>query len=89
MTQAGFGDEFQITFSKAEDLDFILSNPKIRGVSFTGSSAAGSVIASTAGKYLKKCVMELGGSDPFIVLDDAKVEFAVDIALKSRLANAG
>jgi len=63
-------------------LDFILSNPKIRGVSFTGSSVAGSVIASTAGKHLKKCVMELGGSDPFIVLDDAKVEFAVEVSIQ-------
>ncbi|KAL4484455.1 hypothetical protein ABPG74_019632 [Tetrahymena malaccensis] len=89
MELAGFGDEFQIVYSKQEDLEYIVSNPKIRGVSFTGSSAAGSIIASTSGKYLKKCVMELGGSDPFILLEDANVDFAVEIAIKSRLKNGG
>lgn len=62
-------------------MEFIISNPLIRGVSFTGSSAAGSIIAMTAGKYLKKSVMELGGSDAFIVLEDATAEFAVEVIL--------
>lgn len=59
-----------------------MQNPKIRGVSFTGSSAAGSIIASLSGKYLKKCVMELGGSDPFILLEDANVDFAIKVKIK-------
>ena len=67
----------------------ILSRKEVQGVSFTGSSKAGSIIASAAGKYLKRAVMELGGSDPMIVLKDSDVEFAADIAIKSRLANAG
>ncbi|EAS01675.2 NAD-dependent aldehyde dehydrogenase family protein, partial (macronuclear) [Tetrahymena thermophila SB210] len=89
MEMAGFGDEFQIVNSKQEDFEFIVSNPKIRGVSFTGSSTAGQIIASISGKYLKKCVMELGGSDPFIVLEDSDVNFAVDIAINGRLKNGG
>ncbi|KAL4496396.1 hypothetical protein ABPG72_014626, partial [Tetrahymena utriculariae] len=83
MKMAGFGDEFQIVNSKQEGFKFIVSNPKIRGVSFTGSSAAGQIIASISEKHLKKCVMELGGSDPFIVLEDS------DIAINGRLKNAG
>ncbi|KAL4463061.1 hypothetical protein ABPG74_007062 [Tetrahymena malaccensis] len=89
MEMAGFGDEFQIVNSKQEDFEFIVSNPKVRGVSFTGSSAAGQIIASVSGKHLKKCVMELGGSDPFIVLEDSDVNFAVDIVINGRLKNAG
>ncbi len=59
------------------------------GVSFTGSSKAGKNIAEISGRHLKKTVMELGGSDPFIVLDDADIDLAVNLAIKSRFANAG
>lgn len=59
------------------------------GVSFTGSSRAGTLIASIAGLHLKKVTLELGGSDPFIVLNDADINFATDLALRSRLNNAG
>jgi acyl-CoA reductase-like NAD-dependent aldehyde dehydrogenase len=67
----------------------IIGNPLINGVSFCGSSRAGSILSSIAGKHLKKSVMELGGCDPFLVLPDADVDLAVSLALKSRLANAG
>ena len=50
-----------------------MSHKSVGGVSFTGSSRAGSLIASTAGKYLKRSVMELGGNDPFVVLFDANI----------------
>jgi succinate-semialdehyde dehydrogenase/glutarate-semialdehyde dehydrogenase len=54
-----------------------------------GSERAGSAVAALAGKYLKKSVLELGGSDPFLVLEDADIEKAVEVGLFSRLANAG
>jgi succinate-semialdehyde dehydrogenase/glutarate-semialdehyde dehydrogenase len=88
--EAGFTNkEFQNLITNQKQSELIISNPSIRGVSFTGSTAGGAKIASLAGKYCKKAVMELGGSDPFIVLDDADVEYAVDQGLQSRLRNAG
>lgn len=87
---AGFDSfEFQNVYSSPEQLETIISHPSVSGVSFCGSSNAGSAIAMMAGKYLKKSVLELGGLDPFIVLPDADVEEAVALALKSRLTNAG
>lgn len=58
-------------------------------MSFTGSTAAGKSICTSAGKNLKKSVIELGGSDPFIVMRDCDLNKAVDIAIESRLANSG
>lgn len=76
-------------FPSAEDTDRILGLPEIQGVNFTGSTASGSAIASAAGKHLKKCALELGGNDPFIVFPDADLDLAVKIATKSRLLNSG
>jgi len=88
--KAGFDDfEFQNVLSSPEQLETIVGHPSISGVSFCGSTKAGSAIASVAGKYLKKCVLELGGSDPFVVLADADVKLAADLAMKSRMTNAG
>ncbi|MEM3670198.1 MAG: aldehyde dehydrogenase family protein [Thermoprotei archaeon] len=58
-------------------------------VSFTGSAQTGSVVAAEAGKQIKKCVLELGGSDPFIVVDGSNLEEAAKVATDSRLQNAG
>jgi succinate-semialdehyde dehydrogenase / glutarate-semialdehyde dehydrogenase len=55
-------------------IERILSDPRVAGVTLTGSEAAGARVAQTAGKYVKKCVLELGGSDAMIVLDDADVD---------------
>lgn len=66
-----------------------MANPLVGGVAFTGSSAAGSKIAETAGRHIKKSVMELGGNDPFIVLEDADIEQAAKDAVRGRCANAG
>lgn len=67
----------------------LIADSRIRGVSLTGSRRAGMSVAEQAGKYLKKCVLELGGSDAYVVLDDADVELAADVCTKSRLLNTG
>lgn len=67
----------------------IIAHPLIKGVSFTGSEGAGSKVAEQAGKHLKKVVLELGGSDPFIVLDDAEISYATDLAVLGRFFNSG
>ena len=72
-----------------EDAALLIAHSKIAGVSFTGSDITGANIASTAGKAIKKCVIELGGNDAFIVLEDADIELAVAAAVKSRSINSG
>ncbi|NKY34341.1 NAD-dependent succinate-semialdehyde dehydrogenase [Nocardia speluncae] len=67
----------------------LLRHPAIQGISLTGSERAGSSVAAEAGKNLKKSVLELGGSDPFILLDTADMSETVRIAARARLSNAG
>lgn len=67
----------------------LLSRPEIKGVSLTGSYAAGSAVASTAGKYVKPSLLELGGSNAFVVCEDADMDKAVDLAISARMLNAG
>ncbi|MFY8069308.1 MAG: NAD-dependent succinate-semialdehyde dehydrogenase [Flavobacterium sp.] len=67
----------------------IIANPTIKAVSLTGSEQAGVAVATEAGKHLKKCVLELGGNNAFIVLEDAVLEKAVAIAVNARMQNAG
>lgn len=67
----------------------LIENEQVDGVSLTGSVGAGSEVGSTAGKRLKKMVLELGGSDPFIVLDEANVGQAVEAAIAARMFNTG
>lgn len=67
----------------------LVADPRVRGTSLTGSEPAGSSFASMAGKYLKKSTLELGGSDAFVVLEDADLDKAVETAAFGRLWNAG
>ena len=67
----------------------VIANPIIKAVSLTGSEQAGIAVASEAGKHLKKCVLELGGNNAFIILEDANLEKAVGIAVNARMQNAG
>lgn len=67
----------------------VIANPIIKAVSLTGSEQAGVAVATEAGKHLKKCVLELGGNNAFIVLEDANLEKAVATAVNARMQNAG
>src|SRR5680860_285351 len=67
----------------------LISDKRIKGVSLTGSEAAGASVAEAAGRNLKKSVLELGGSDAFIVLEDADIDKAVEMAIAGRMNNNG
>ena len=90
MHEAGFPEGvFQNLILKTEDIVNVINDPRVQGASVTGSVRAGSAVASEAGKVIKKTVMELGGSDAFIVLEDADLPKAVAAGIKGRFSNAG
>lgn len=87
---AGFGmDIFQHLIIDIESAAKVIANPLIAGVTITGSERAGREVAEIAGKNLKKSVLELGGNDPYIVLQDADLDLAAAQIVKSRLNNSG
>lgn len=88
--EAGFPEGvFQNLIIKRDDVVNVINDPRIQGASVTGSVRAGSAVASEAGKVIKKTVMELGGSDAFIVCEDADIPKAVAAGIKGRYTNAG
>ena len=76
-------------FASFDQVARLIDDPRIRGVTLTGSERAGAAVAERAGRNLKKSVLELGGSDPFIVLEDAPLEPTLDNALWGRMNNTG
>lgn len=76
-------------FVSTDQVASLIDDPRIRGVALTGSEAAGAVVAARAAQNLKKSTMELGGSDAFIVLDDADLDQAVKHAVSGRMGNSG
>ena len=87
---AGFPDGlFRSVFLSNEGAAGVIADPRVRAVTLTGSDRAGSQVAARAGRHLKKTVLELGGRDPFIVLEDAELARAASIAAEARLQNSG
>ena len=88
--EAGFEKGvFQSFLIESKQVEYVIQHKTIKAVTLTGSEAAGSKVAATAGKAIKKTVLELGGSDPFLLLEDADVPEAVAMAVKSRFLNCG
>ena len=80
---------FQVVLADVEQTQRLITDERVQRISFTGSNETGFKIAMAAGSVGKKCVLELGGSDPFIVLNDAPLDLVVPQAVKSRFINAG
>jgi len=80
---------FQALLVGSASVPAIIADPRVVAVTVTGSEAAGRSIAAAAGEHLKKAVLELGGSDPFVVLASADVDRAVVVAVKARMVNSG
>ncbi len=76
-------------YASSQQVATIIADPRVQGVSLTGSEAAGSAVAEVAGKHLKKVVLELGGSDPFILLSTDDMDATVESAVAARLDNSG
>ena len=76
-------------FATHDQIEQVIGDPRIAGVSLTGSERAGAVVAAIAGKNLKKCVLELGGSDPYIILDTDDAAAAAELAWETRISNTG
>jgi succinate-semialdehyde dehydrogenase/glutarate-semialdehyde dehydrogenase len=88
--KAGFPENlFRTLMIGSRSVDAVIEHPLIRAATLTGSGPAGRAVASKAGAMLKKTVLELGGSDPYLVLEDADLDLAATIGTKGRLVNSG
>ena len=85
---AGFpAGAYQNLYADSKQIETVIADDRVQGVSLTGSERAGAAVAETAGRYLKKVVLELGGSDPFILLSTDDMDYAVDAAIAGRNDN--
>ncbi len=88
--RAGFHrDAFQALLIESDQTAAVIDDPRVKAVTLTGSERAGAAVASRAARQLKKSVLELGGSDPFVVMPSADLEKAAAIGVKSRTVNSG
>ncbi|CAN5638256.1 NAD-dependent succinate-semialdehyde dehydrogenase [soil metagenome] len=88
--RAGFPEGvFQTLLIETEQTEKLLEDPRVKAVTLTGSEHAGAAVASSAARQLKKSVLELGGSDPFIVMPGARFQEALETAIKARMINTG
>lgn len=88
--EAGFPQGvFQTLLTDASGVDSLLRMSAVKAVSLTGSTGAGSAVAAVAGKHIKKSLLELGGSDPYLILEDADIDAAAQACVNSRLINSG
>ncbi|MCL4115275.1 UNVERIFIED_CONTAM: hypothetical protein GTU68_059198 [Idotea baltica] len=81
--------QFTTLLMSTDDIEEVIAHQAVKGVTLTGSGLAGSSVAAMAGKHLKKTVLELGGSDPYIILPNADVALAAEECAKARLMNTG
>ena len=88
--EAGFPEHlFRTLMISNKQVDAVIEHPLVRAVTLTGSGRAGRAVAGKAGAMLKKTVLELGGSDPYVILEDADIEVAANVSTKGRLVNSG
>jgi len=88
--RAGFDEGiFQTLLIEAQEVEKVIVDPRVQAITLTGSEKAGSAVASTAARYIKKSVLELGGSDPFIVMPSGDFESTLRAAIKARTINNG
>ena len=87
---AGFPKNvFQTLLIGSRQVDAVIEHPHVKAVTLTGSTPAGRAVARKSGEMIKKCVLELGGSDPYIILEDADIEITVEKCVISKLINSG
>jgi succinate-semialdehyde dehydrogenase/glutarate-semialdehyde dehydrogenase len=88
--EAGFPEgAYENVYASNEQIEWVIADPRVRGVSVTGSERAGAAVAEIAGRNLKKVVLEMGGSDPFILLGTDDLDATVQAAVDARMDNAG